>query len=43
MYFYWNIIKTSAGIIRTKNMQAVFVGTVEEIPLINPDNCKNKE
>lgn len=24
-------------------MQAVFVGTVEEIPLINPDNCKNKE
>lgn len=43
MYFYWNIIKTSAGIIRTKNMQVVFVGTVEEIPLINPDNCKNKE
>lgn len=43
LYFYWNIIKTSAGIIRTKNMQAVFVGTVEEIPLINPDNCKNKE
>lgn len=24
-------------------MQAVFVDTVEEIPLINPDNCKNKE
>ena len=24
-------------------MQVVFVGTVEEIPLINPDNCKNKE
>ena len=43
MYFYWKIIKTSVGIIRTKNMQAVFVGTVEEIPLINPDNCKNKE
>lgn len=43
LYFYWNIIKTSVGIIRTKNMQAVFVGTVEEIPLINPDNCKNKE
>lgn len=43
LYFYWNIIKTSAGIIRTKNMQAVFVCTVEEIPLINPDNCKNKE
>lgn len=43
LYFYWSIIKTSVGIIRTKNMQAVFVGTVEEIPLINPDNCKNKE
>lgn len=43
LYFYWNIIKASVGIIRTKNMQTVFVGTVEEIPLINPDNCKNKE